>query len=334
MYSTIKYLFRIDLRVHDDGGAAAASAGDGGAQGSGAESGASAIPPELAARVNKGAKNEPVVVYGKQDSPVAEDKQTQTPAQGTQEQTPKAADERTPEQKSNDFLTLIKGEYKDEFTKYFQTKFNDRFKGQKSMEKQLDSVNPLLDTLAERYGVNDRDPQKIAAAVDNDAAFIEQLADDAGLSVEQYKENRSLIRENERLRRENAQVAEMQQAQQNAQRWLSESESMASKYPNFSLETEIDSNPDFLNLLKAGSTVEGAYWATHFSELGAGVADAAGRRAEANVTKSIQTKGRRPVEAGAAVQPGVIVKDDPSQYTKADLMAVVEKAKHGEKIKF
>ena len=87
-------------------------------------------------------------------------------------------------------------------------------------------------------------------------------------------------------------------------------------------------------LLKSGATVEAAYWATHFKELGAGVAQAAGKRAEANAVNNIQTKGRRPVEAGAAAQPGVVIRDDPSQFSFAELKVVAEKAKRGEPVKF
>ena len=122
--------------------------------------------------------------------------------------------------------------------------------------------------------------------------------------------------------------------EQAAARLREEAEQMQSIYPGFDLLQELEGNPEFRSLLKAGTGVEGAYWAVHFRELGAGLAAAAGRRAEENFRNKLNAKGKRPLEAGAAVQPGVIVRDDPSKFTKSELRTAVEKARHGERIKF
>ena len=53
-----------------------------------------------------------------------------------------------------EFEELIKGDFKDVFAKRTQSIIDKRFKTAKQTEARLEKLNPLLDGLAKRYGVN------------------------------------------------------------------------------------------------------------------------------------------------------------------------------------
>lgn len=305
-------LFPAVLTIHDGAAAAGNAGGDGGSQAPGSSD------------QGETGDSEPVVLYGKQtrettDGPDAGDKKTQKT-------------EKTPEQKKTEFRNLMQGEYKDEFSAYFQEQFDRRFKDHKSTEEQLKAVKPLMDTLAKRYGVTDKDPKKIVAAFDEDAQILEGLADEAGLSVEDYKRQRNISRQEAEIQEQRQQMDTLaQQAQQRIQ-WFREGQELKNSIPSFDLSAEMG-NKDFANLLASGVSVEAAYKATHFDELANGVAQAAGKRAEQAVVNTIAAKGRRPVEAAASRTPAVVIKDDPSKWSDEDIRAVIEKVKRGEKIR-
>ena len=51
------------------------------------------------------------------------------------------------------FRALMQGEYKEQFTAYFQETFNRRFKEQKEMKEELERARAVLGKLEERFGV-------------------------------------------------------------------------------------------------------------------------------------------------------------------------------------
>ena len=68
------------------------------------------------------------------------------------------------------------------------------------MEAQLSQQKPILDMLMQRYKIGDGDLSKLSAAIENDDAYWSEAAEEAGMSVEQYKQFQKLQRENLALR--------------------------------------------------------------------------------------------------------------------------------------
>lgn len=325
-------LFPVCLTIHDGAAAAAAPAGEGGATSDGQALGGAQLP-EITIRGKKlSGEDKPAVLYGKQPegtTPVAGEKATPSakPAGSQAEQ--------TPEQRQAAFKELINGEYKDEFKSYFQETFDKRFKGVKTTQEQLDALKPTVDLLADKYGITDGDPKKLADAVNNDNKLWEELAEDAGMTVQQYKEFAGMKRELNQSHVREQQADKQAQQNQLWQDWTKQTEALkASKYPKLDLGAEILANPEFAKLLNAGSTVEMAYQAIHFDDIVSGVVQTVGKRAEEAVTNRLQTKSARPSEAGASTNPGIVVKDDPAKMTNAELKEVALRARRGEQIKF
>lgn len=203
----------------------------------------------------------------------------------------------------------------------------------KGLQEQLDAISPVVDLLRQRYGIEDGDMDALLEAMDQDDGYWEQAADEAGMTVEQYKQYTKMERE---LADAKAQIA-MRQGEERAnaqlQRWYMEAEQVRGLYPSFDLEAE-SQNPQFIALLKAGTPVQTAFEVIHMEEIKAGVAQNTAKAAERQITRNIQARGRRPAESGAGGQAAFIVKTDVRKLTKADRAEIARRAQLGEHIEF
>ncbi len=297
-------LLTIDLSMFGDAGApgAAGTAAPAGGDGNAPAAEAPAAAPE--------------VRYGKQPE------QTVAPQQETPTQT---QNPETPD-KGKQFKELIKGEFKDQYTEETQKMLNRRFR---DTDAKINAMQPVMDLLASRYGIEDGDPSKIMNAVKSDTAFWQEAADAAGLSVEQYRSMRELEARNRQLlaAQQNQQAQFL--AQRRYQQWQAEAEIMKQKYPNFSLD-EMQGNDLFMLMLKNNYPMEQAYKACNPDQLAAQAA----ANAEKAVTANIQARGSRPAEAGANATPAFTVKDDVSKLTDKDVLNILSQISNGGRVSF
>ena len=224
---------------------------------------------------------------------------------------------------------------KDLYTQETQRMIDRRFKEARETEKRMQSYQPVLDTLMERYGIADGDAKRLLEAVDNDHAYWSEAAEEAGMSEEQYKEFRRLRRENAELLR--GQQMHQQEAQIRAQseKWYMEAEAMRGNpmYQNFDLVQELQ-NDEFVNLLKAGTPMEHAYKVLHFDELMGNAVQAAAASTEKKVADNVRAKGNRPSENGTSSNSAFVTKTDPSKLTRADFEEIERRVARGERISF
>nr|DAH42824.1 MAG TPA: hypothetical protein [Caudoviricetes sp.] len=315
------YLYDISLRLFDGEGGGAEAPAKGETQASAGN----------ARQSKSGALSN--VKYGKQ--PEAE---TQTEVQSAAE-TEKVKDVETTsdalEAKKKAFRELINGEYKDLYTQETQRMIDRRFKEARENEKRMKAYQPVLDTLMERYGIEDGDAKRLMEAVDNDHAYWSEAAEAAGMSEDQYKAFRQLKRENAELLR--AQQAQQQEALIRAQgeKWFKEAEAMKANpmYQNFDLSQELQ-NQEFLSLLQAGTPMEHAYKVMHFDELMANAVQHAAVSTEKKVADSVRAKGSRPSENGTNSNSAFVTKTDPSKLTRADFEEIERRVARGERISF
>lgn len=315
------YLYDISLRLFDSEGGGAEAPAQGETQASAGNTRQS----------KSGALSD--VKYGKQ--PEAE---TQTEVQSAAE-TEKVKDVETTsdalEAKKKAFRELINGEYKDLYTQETQRMIDRRFKEARENEKRMKAYQPVLDTLMERYGIEDGDAKRLMEAVDNDHAYWSEAAEAAGMSEDQYRAFRQLKRENAELLR--AQQAQQQEALIRAQgeKWFKEAEAMKANpmYQNFDLSQELQ-NQEFLSLLQAGTPMEHAYKVMHLDELMANAVQQAAVSTEKKVADSVRAKGSRPSENGTNSNSAFVTKTDPSKLTRADFEEIERRVARGERISF
>lgn len=330
-------LLEINLRLFD--GTAGASAGGEGAAAEGtAQSETSELPKADTKRRNGSSRRSRSgefdnVIFGK--SPAAEETGV-----GNTSNTDVITTSDSKEAKRAAFKDLIDGEYKDEYTELFQSAFNRRFKEVKGMETSLASQKPVMDLLMQRYNIADGDVNKLMTALEQDNRYYEEAADQAGMTVEQFKAMQKLERENAELKamRQRANMEaqrnqQMQQAQQQLNNWYAEGDKLKSIYPSFDFQKEA-SNREFLNLLKSGVGVQHAYELIHMDEIKNATAMNAAKSASAQMQANIKKNASRPRENGMSTQSAAIVRNDVSKLTRKERAEIARRAARGDIIEF
>lgn len=241
----------------------------------------------------------------------------------------------TREAKRKAFLELVSsgGEYKAQFDEQVQRIISRRFQETKDLERQVSGAKPILDLLAQRYGITDADSAKLLAAVEKDNALFAEAAEKAGMTPEQWMEFERMKRENQALREADRRSKADAFAQSKVQGWFRQGEELKTDYPDFDLAQEA-ADPRFLSLLKAGIPVRHAYEVIHMDRIKAAVARRQARTTEKQVVDGIRAKGARPAEVGMASASGFIIKDDASKLTRQDRAEIARRATMGEKIRF
>jgi len=257
---------------------------------------------------------------------------------GNGEQAAPAAGDQTGEESWD---SLIKGKYKKDYEASVQKALNRRFKNHQNQSAQIRAINPLVQSLAKKYGISPNQDgsipiDKLTSAVMYDDQALEQEAYEKGMSVESLKTIKQLEQENYQLR-----GMEEQKRQQDEWNQLNqESEAMKEYYPDFSLEQEME-NPEFMSLLATlrnsnfPNAVRRAYEVIHHDELMSGSFQYATQRTKEMMSRSIQSGMSRPKESAAgATAAGGMQGMDPSKLTDAQMEDIISRAKRGERITF
>ena len=305
----------INYRLDLFDGAAAAPAG-------GATGGAQAAPADTGAGKSGGKQT---VVYGKQPEGTAGGPDAGGQGVGSAGVVTSNAEEAL----AKEYDDLMNGKFKDLHAKREQELFNRRFKDFKGDREALEAQSPILDTLMQKYGVSDvADLQK---AIDADDGFWEQAAEDAGMSVQQYREFQSIQRENAAFRAQQEAAQSQAQADQQVQQWYTEAQALKQQpgFENFDLQAEAD-NPEFVRLLQSGIPVQHAYEVIHMDDI---IAAQAQQTSKA-VVDNIRARGARPAENGTASSNAVIYKADVHKLTAEDRREIARRTRMGEHITF
>lgn len=323
----------INLRLFDGaaGAAGAAAGASAGGEGGAGEAGANAVPNSRRQKATG-----ETVLYGKQTSAVA-DKGTPegNPDAGGNKQKPgndTAPDDAT---RRATFEKLMGEDYKDLFGERVESIIKRRFKDVKGTEEKLASVSPIMDMLLDKYKITDGDYSKLSKAFENDSSFLEELAEEAGMNVEQYKAYKKMERENQQYTHEKRRAEAERQAEQKYAGWIQQAEQLKKgEFPQLNLAQEVK-NPRFVNLLESGVDVKTAYEVTHINDIKTGVAQAAAQTTEKRVVDTIRANASRPAENGTlSNQSGVIIKDDVSKLTRKDRAEAARIARNGGRIEF
>lgn len=230
-----------------------------------------------------------------------------------------------------EFQDLVRGKYKDEYTKATQEIINKRFKESKQLEETNKEYKSVIDVLNQKY--NTSDTKSLLDAITNDSNLWEEEADEAGMTVEQYRKFKQLERENAELTRQANERATKEKVDQQMQIWYAESEALKEKFPEFDLKTETE-NPSFLSMLKSGVPMEHAFKVIHMDEIVTNAMKTTQALSEKRVVDNIRAKGMRPVENGAGSHSAFTVKNDVTKLTKEERAEIARRAERGERITF
>lgn len=270
------------------------------------------------------------VQYGKRAEP-----DTGSPegdGNGTEEGQDAAAGEK-PTDKSAEFERMIKGDYKDAFDTRVQGIIDGRFRDFKTMQEQLGKLQPVLQLLSGRYGVDASDVDALSRAVEEDDAYYEAEAERRGLTVEQMKEMKKLERENDAFRRAQEERERVEQANRVYAGWMQQAEAARQIYPNLRFEEEAR-NQTFTDLLRSGVDVKTAYEVIHKDDILGGAMQYAAQKTAEKVTNNVRARAKRPAENGAGAQSASRQVTDVNQLGKDDIYEILRRVERGEKISF
>ena len=298
----------IDLNMFE-GGAAAGVSGDGGSGGMGETTNASS-----AAKGKSGDLSN--VKYGIQDDGDAGQNGVQVTS-NTLEERRKAYNQ-------------FKEEYKDFYTEETQNMINRRFKETKNLEKQVNEFKPLLDMLSQRYKAEG--VENIMKALENDDAYWEEAAYEAGMTVETFKEFQELKRQNKEYVEKQAQAATEAKVNEQLESWFKQAEELKAVFPTFDFNTELQ-NDEFVQMLRNGTPVEHAYKVIHLDEITSDIMRSTAQMTEKRVVNNIRSRGNRPVESSISSQSAFTVKNDPRKFDREDRAEIVRRAARGEIIR-
>lgn len=305
-------LFNLNLQLFAEGGEGA---------GTGAE-GTTGVSETAAGSQTKGEKNSnPLanVVYGKQ--PTAE-----TPAAEEVKET--ATVDRNAE-----FEKLIKGEYKDLYDARMQDTIRKRLKANEETVNRYNALTPTLERLAKKYGADPNDIDAINKAIDDDKSLWEEEALEHGMTVDQYKQFRTIQKENDTLKAAVAEREKQEHASAQYGEWMRQAEQTKGVYSQFDLNAELQ-NPKFVELLNSNVDVKTAYEVMHMHEIIPSAMQFAAQTTKQQVVNSVVSGNKRPSEGGMKSNSAAVVKSDVSQLSKADREEIIRRVQRGERISF
>ena len=304
-------IFKLNLKMFDGAGGASSGTGDGtGTATSGANEGTSSGA--------NNSKDLSKVVYGKQPT-VADDtsSNTQDDAQS----------------RYNEYRN---GEGKDFINKEIENAVKRRFKDHSELKKSNNKMQSVMNAVAMKYGIDPTDTDGILKAVAEDESYYETAADEAGMSVEQYKKMKQLEAENAQLQAIRQEEERRKEFDAKYAEWSMQADFAKNEYPNLDLNTEMQ-NKDFFGLLTRGIDVKTAYQVIHQDEIvQSAISTATQRTAQAvqqQTVNNIRSKGLRPDESAGSSQAGFTFKADPHKWTKADREEIAKRVARGEKIR-
>lgn len=309
--------YRMNLQLFGEGG-------DGGAPGA-AGGEAEAAVSQVAAGKKTSSNPLANVQYGIQEGEKAESGTAQVIT----------FEETTPDRKS-EFEKLIKGEYKEQYDERVQALLNKRFKTQGVLEERQRQMAPIMDILAQKYGVDTTDGidyEKLRQAIYDDDAYYEEEALQKGIPVSALKEMKRMERENTEFKQA---MAEREREDANHKAYetlLRQSDEVKKLYPGFDLATEMD-NQNFARLIAANVDARTAYEVVHRDEIQPAMAQYVAQRTAQKIAQNIQSGTNRPTENGAAASGGIVAKTDVSKLTKDDRAEIMRRVARGEKIRF
>lgn len=200
-----------------------------------------------------------------------------------------------------------KGEFKELYGQDVQNAIKDRFKNQADAKQQLDGMQPMLQALMKKAGVDSVD--ELSKLVLDDDSLYEDEAEEAGMTVEGYKRFKALQEEHDRREAKDREDQERAFWAEHFRKLAEQGEALKQRFPNFDLQQEMQ-NETFRRLThpNSGISLEDAYFVIHRKELEPQMLAYGMNRAREQMGQTIQAQRARPAE-GAMRSQGQVAAD-------------------------
>lgn len=328
------------LQLFADGGASA-GAGEGSASGGEGAAAAGQQQQQTQADVLAALGVPPEKIRAKYKTAVMGGQQAAA-AQPDEGQTQQQTDNNGPAQVQQPMQRMTWDEIKKdpEYNRQMQDMVQKRVQKYKQRE---DQISGLLGIVAQRYGIDASDPNKLdidalTKAISEDNDYYEKRGLELGVSADMARRIADLERKAARADAIEKESSEQRAIAEHLQKLEAQAEAFKSTVPGFDLRAEL-ADPTFARLTSpnVGLSVEDAYFAMHRQEIQQAQAQqakaavqAAAAQTKAAVASSIQAGQRRPTENAANAQAGSVLSvNDPKNMTpqqRAELKARIRQA--------
>lgn len=230
---------------------------------------------------------------------------------------------------------LRNGEYKDLYGRDVQAAIRDRFKNQEDAAKKLADLQPTLNALMKKAGVET--VEELQNIVMDDDSLYEADAEAMGMPVEAYKQFKKLQDEHDQMIKQQQQSIEQQKIREHVAGLVRQAEEFRQTFPGFDFDKEIQ-NPTFRKLTspEVGLKVADAYFAIHRDELTPQLMGYGMQKAREQMSQSLQAQAARPAEG--ALRPGAQqaadVKIDPRTMTRKEREEIKRQVRLGKVVSF
>ncbi len=215
----------------------------------------------------------------------------------------KPAEGKTPEQLQAEYLSHIKGEYKDAHAAYIKGIIGEQTKKAAPYRERAALADKLADALSVRYGVSADDAEGLMAALQKDTSYLEQRAYEMGMTPEALSQMQQVQLRATQAERVLAQQQREAQVNTRSAELEAQHAQIMSVYPDFDITAEMN-NPQtgeaFVRMVKdAGIPILQAYQAVHMDEVLQRSAQRAASEAREATLQEIQAQ-----RASHSVEPG------------------------------
>jgi len=246
--------------------------------------------------------------------------------------------ENAPEQAEmslDDQWAEAKKKFKDQYGRDVKAAVDDRFKNQKDANETLAKLQPALQVLAAKLGLDENDTDGLVDLILDDDSLYEEDAEKAGMTVEGYKNFLAMEEENKQLKEREAKEQEQIMFEQHIRKLAMQGEEMKKTFPDFDLRKEME-NETFRRLTapNSGLDVRTAYFAVHHAELEPQAMAYGIRRAQQQMSQTLQANRARPVEGAMKKGQPADVAIDPRSMSREERQRLIERTRRGEKIIF
>lgn len=305
---------KLNLQLFGEGG----EGGDGGSADSvgeaqGENSGEEKIPAFIPEKAKK--------YYQKAMEKTSKSKPS-APDNETQPTNESSATEKTP------YADLIKSdEYKDEHKAYMDKTIGERLKKYKGIEQDLGKHKALLETVANKYGVNPNDEnflEVLTEKIEADDSYYEQYAMEHDIPTEEARKIVTMERKLAKNDAEKEEQAKQEQMRQHIMLLRQNAEKTKAQFPEFDLDTAWQ-NEKFRRICAAtnGDTTA-AYMSCNWSNLVANQVQMASRQIQAQTSQAVASNKARPIENGISSSAPSVVQQDFSKMNLQQLRQYAE----------
>ena len=261
--------------------------------------------------------------YEKAKAKTPQKSETQTPSepQATTEEEKKETNttEKIP------YAELIKSDdYKDAHKEYMDKTIGDRLKKYKGIEEDLGKHKALLETVANKYGINPTDEnflEVLAEKIEADDSYYEAYAMEHDMTTDEARRIVSMKRKIEQAEAQEEARKKEEQARQQFMVLQQNAEKTKKQFPEFDLTTEMqDEKFRRLCAVNNGDTTA-AYMACHWNEIIPNAVHRASEQAKLQTAQAVATNRARPIENGLSSSAPSVVQQNFSNMSLKDLRA-------------